>query len=99
MLGRLTKTGPVETTTTDVEDTTETVFEEAIDLVSEDAAELCVGMGPQTPRVISSVAGLNSATFPQAPPSGAMNLCNILGRFSSSPMSVSVLAPPGDISH
>lgn len=72
-----TTTDRVETTTTDVESTAETVAEEAVDLVSEDAAELCVGMGPQTPRDISSVVGLNSVTFPKAPPSGAMNLCNI----------------------
>lgn len=72
-----TTTDPVETTISDVEDTAETVAEEAIDLVSEAAPELCVGMGPQTPRDISSAIGLNSVTFPKAPPSGAMNLCNI----------------------
>lgn len=72
-----TTTDPVETTNSDVEEVEETVAEEAIDLVSESAPELCVGMGPQTPRDISSAIGLNSVTFPKAPPSGAMNLCNI----------------------
>ena len=40
-------------------------------------AELCIGMGPQTPRDISSTFGLNRETFPLAPPAGEMNLCNI----------------------
>lgn len=44
--------------------------------VVEDAA-LCVAMGPQTPRDISSVAGLNDVAFPTAPPASEMNLCNI----------------------
>ena len=39
--------------------------------------ELCVDMGPQTPRDIASLAGLNTVTFPFAPPAGEMNLCNI----------------------
>ena len=41
------------------------------------APELCQGMGPQTPRDISSVAGLNLDDFPMAPSSTEMNLCNI----------------------
>ena len=40
-------------------------------------AGLCVAMGPQTPRDISSVTGLNTTAFPMAPASTAMNLCNI----------------------
>jgi len=39
--------------------------------------ELCVDMGPQTPRDIASAAGLNTEAFPLAPPSSEMNLCNI----------------------
>jgi len=39
--------------------------------------ELCVDMGPQTPRDIASPAGLNTVTFPFAPPASEMNLCNI----------------------
>lgn len=40
-------------------------------------AELCLDAGPQTPRDISNGYGLNSVTFPMAPPSTEMNLCNI----------------------
>ena len=40
-------------------------------------ADLCVGMGPQTPRDISLVSGLNLASFPMAGSSEGMNLCNI----------------------
>ena len=40
-------------------------------------AELCVSMGPQTPRDIGSPSGLNTEAFPLAPPAGEMNLCNI----------------------
>jgi hypothetical protein len=39
--------------------------------------ELCLTMGPQTPRDIASAAGLNTTTFPVAPASTEMNLCNI----------------------
>lgn len=39
--------------------------------------ELCLTMGPQTPRDISSKVGLNATTFAMAPPSTEMNLCNI----------------------
>ena len=38
---------------------------------------LCVDMGPQTPRDIASVAGMNTEAFPLAPPASEMNLCNI----------------------
>ena len=41
------------------------------------SAELCVHMGPQTPRDIGSASGLNTEAFPLAPPPGEMNLCNI----------------------
>ena len=40
-------------------------------------AELCVDMGPQTPRDIASPLGLNTEAFPLAPPASEMNLCNI----------------------
>lgn len=39
--------------------------------------ELCLDAGPQTPRDISSTAGLNTVEFPLAPPASEMNLCNI----------------------
>ena len=39
--------------------------------------ELCVDMGPQTPRDIASVAGLNTEAFALAPQASEMNLCNI----------------------
>ena len=41
------------------------------------SAELCVDMGPQTPRDIGSTSGLNREAFPMAPPVSEMNLCNI----------------------
>ena len=41
------------------------------------SAELCVGMGPQTPRDISSTSGLNTEAFPMAPAASEMHLCNI----------------------
>lgn len=43
----------------------------------ESAAELCTDMGPQTPRDISNVKGLNTEAFPLAPPASEMHLCNI----------------------
>ncbi len=42
-----------------------------------DTANLCVDMGPQTPRDISLKEGANTTTFPLAPAPEAMNLCNI----------------------
>lgn len=42
----------------------------------EDGA-LCTDFGPQTPRDISSVSGLNMTTFPMAPAASELNLCNI----------------------
>ena len=38
---------------------------------------LCVHMGPQTPRDIASLSGLNTEAFPLAPAVSEMNLCNI----------------------
>ena len=38
---------------------------------------LCTDMGPQTPRDIANVVGLNLESFPLAPPAKHMNLCNI----------------------
>ncbi|NBC13840.1 MAG: cadmium carbonic anhydrase [Gammaproteobacteria bacterium] len=40
-------------------------------------ADLCLDMGPQTPRDIASKTGLNTVTFPMAPAPREMNLCNI----------------------
>lgn len=39
--------------------------------------KLCLDAGPQTPRDISNGYGLNGVSFPLAPPSAEMNLCNI----------------------
>lgn len=63
----------VETVTTEVEG----AVEEIVETVEAAAPDLCVGSGPQTPRDISSVVGLNTVSFPQAPPASAMNLCNV----------------------
>ena len=41
------------------------------------AAGICLDAGPQTPRDISNGYGLNTVTFPTAPASTEMNLCNI----------------------
>ena len=41
------------------------------------STELCVDMGPQTPRDIGDPSGLNAEAFPLAPPASQMNLCNI----------------------
>ena len=40
-------------------------------------AALCLNMGPQTPRDISSALGLNLEAFPLAPAASEMNLCNL----------------------
>ena len=42
-----------------------------------ETASLCTDFGPQTPRDISSTAGLNELAFQMAPPADQMNLCNI----------------------
>ncbi len=45
--------------------------------VQPEGTDLCIGMGPQTPRDISSTSGLNTEAFPMAPPASEMHLCNI----------------------
>ncbi|MEO1102106.1 MAG: delta-class carbonic anhydrase, partial [Pseudomonadota bacterium] len=51
--------------------------EATVETASADTAGLCLESGPQTPRDIASTIGLNSVTFPTAPPASEMNLCNI----------------------
>jgi len=60
-------------------DQTKDVAKSEAEAVEEVAAseELCVGAGPQTPRDISSLTGLNTVTFTKAPSASEMNLCNI----------------------
>ncbi len=60
-------------------DQTKDVVKSEAEAVEEVAAseELCVGAGPQTPRDISSLTGLNTVTFSKAPSASEMNLCNI----------------------
>ena len=64
-------------------DETDVVKEEAAApaaaVVEENAAapELCLDAGPQTPRDISSMLGLNSVSWDIAPPAEELNLCNI----------------------
>lgn len=60
--------------TTDTAQTDETATA-AVEIAKE--AGLCLASGPQTPRDISNVTGLNTVKFPMAPASTAMNLCNI----------------------
>ncbi len=60
-----------------VEDTATAVTNEAKSVNSEITGDLCLDFGPQTPRDISSVVGLNTADFPMAPAATEMNLCNI----------------------
>ena len=54
---------------------------EAVSSTSDQAAEetggLCLDAGPQTPRDISNVSGLNTVEFPMAPAATELNLCNI----------------------
>ena len=59
------------------DDATSKTVETAAAEPSSDAEPLCLDAGPQTPRDISSVAGLNTVTFDYAPPATEMNLCNI----------------------
>lgn len=67
------------TTDTTVPETAEApeAVEEVVAEAVEATEELCLAAGPQTPRDISSSLGLNTVTFPMAPPSDQMNLCNI----------------------
>ena len=46
-------------------------------VATEGEAALCLNMGPQTPRDISSALGLNTESFPLAPETSEMNLCNL----------------------
>ena len=60
--------------------TEEAAVEAAVETVAEAPAaepELCLDMGPQTPRDITSALGLNADNFQLAPPAAEMNLCNI----------------------
>ena len=41
------------------------------------SSDVCLDMGPQTPRDISYRNGLNTMDFPMAPASSQLNLCNI----------------------
>lgn len=60
-----------------------TTYEDADEMMDTDAVAmtadgpLCTTMGPQTPRDISMVAGMNMDDFPMAPAASEMNLCNI----------------------
>ncbi len=51
--------------------------EAASAMASKDTSGLCLDAGPQTPRDISSVVGLNDTMFKLAPAASKMNLCNI----------------------
>jgi len=57
--------------------TAEAGIEDTIETAEQATPSLCLDAGPQTPRDISNVAGLNAVTFAQAPAASAMNLCNI----------------------
>ena len=60
--------------------TEEAATEAAVETVAAEAPvepALCLDMGPQTPRDITSVLGLNADNFTLAPPATEMNLCNI----------------------
>jgi hypothetical protein len=56
---------------------TETKMDDTATMAKVDDAALCVAMGPQTPRDISMVEGLNMDDFTMAPDVSEMNLCNI----------------------
>ncbi|MCH9693438.1 MAG: cadmium carbonic anhydrase [Gammaproteobacteria bacterium] len=56
---------------------TEVEVSEAADSAIAAAGGLCLDAGPQTPRDISSVLGLNTVSFEMAPPAAELNLCNI----------------------
>lgn len=57
---------------------TEAVGEMAkTEMAKMESQALCTDFGPQTPRDISNVVGLNSVMFDLAPASTEMNLCNI----------------------
>ena len=50
---------------------------EAVKTVASASDDLCLTMGPQTPRDIASKVGLNTTKFKKAPSRKKMNLCNI----------------------
>jgi len=58
-------------------DAPEAVKEVIKETVEASKTDLCVTMGPQTPRDIASVSGKNLMDFAMAPASSEMNLCNI----------------------
>ena len=58
------------------QDTAEASKDEAVKMAAT-SGDLCLTMGPQTPRDISSTVGLNTTMFDMAPRSTSMNLCNI----------------------
>jgi hypothetical protein len=62
----------------DVTEDVSSAAETAVETVSAAMdGDVCDTFGPQTPRDITSVAGLNLDDFPMAPASTEMNLCNI----------------------
>jgi hypothetical protein len=71
------------TTEMDMEETSDASDMEMADdmeMAESDAGEelaLCLGMGPQTPRDISNVEGMNTVSFDLAPPAAELSLCNI----------------------
>ena len=67
--------GSGETTTTDSTDMN--ANEDTATTASSNEEQLCLDAGPQTPRDISNVEGLNTVAFPMAPAVTEMNLCNI----------------------
>ena len=58
-------------------ETSSATKEASTDVKAAMADDLCVDMGPQTPRDIASKTGSNPVRFRWAPPSKEMNLCNI----------------------
>ena len=73
------ETDTTETTTSAVEEkaTEEATTTAAAADATVEEAPLCLDAGPQTPRDISNVTGLNTDMFQLAPASTEMNLCNI----------------------
>lgn len=61
---------------TDIEAEAEKVVSNA-EVTEAEPAGICVGSGPQTPRDITNMSGLNKILFELAPPPQNMNLCNI----------------------
>ncbi len=61
----------------EVREAPEAVKEVIKDTVAASKTDLCVDMGPQTPRDIANASGKNLMEFAMAPVSTEMNLCNI----------------------